>query len=105
VRDEQIEDAGIVFGVGAGGPNQDTFSLEIGEAFIILLPDAAPARRDGFSLFELTIKKRRQDLARQKRRADIYPRIARRFSALELETVGALLPDDLGAALRRRTIN
>ena len=98
----------VVLAVAPGtiGRRSSAFALERLERRVVALPDGAAARAViSLGLLELRPQERRDDLARQIRRADVDPGVLVDLAAEELRAVGALLADDLGALDEARVVD
>src|SRR5439155_20803579 len=97
-RRQQIEDVAVVRAMRwPRRPAAVASRLRRRECLVVALPQRQPAGDRRLGILELCVEERRRQLARQERAADIDPVVLRDLAALELDAVGALFPDDLGA--------
>ena len=75
------------------------------EVFIVEAPNPLAMGLDLFSVFQLGIQKRGQDIRRQVGGANVYPGVLVHLAAEEAAAIGAFLADDLGALDERRIVD
>ena len=90
---------------GTIGRRTRPVGLELREGLVVAIPDREAPLGDRVGLLQLRPEERRDDLARQVRRAEVDPGVLVDLAAEELAPVGALLPDDLGALDEPRVVD
>src|SRR5919201_2786480 len=96
----QDEEVGVGVRRGLRRPDRppgETGALEVREGLVVSPPQRLARGHDAVGGLELCPQKRREDIARKKRRADVDPSVLVDLPAEELAAVGAFLADDFSA--------